>query len=207
MSTARWALILALLFVAGLSAQEATDAPSGLKVVKRLCVEKFGGNETEATQAREMVFAKLFKTKRFVLTENCEKADAVLKGAFLQSSEQRVRGESESMEFGKAAATSSGSVSGTVFSSGGGHVSGSSSGAAAAVRGADSETLVSAETLSQASLTLRIVDKEGDILWAHTEENKGAKTKTPLGFVVDRAVNQLVRDLDKDKEGTKAEPR
>ncbi|MBI4466573.1 MAG: hypothetical protein HY656_03990 [Acidobacteria bacterium] len=165
----------------GASSQEADDY-SRLLGIKRLCVEKLAGDE--AGQAREMAFASLFAAKRFVLTENCEKADAVLKGSVSETREQRLRAEGEGVEFGRAVGVAS--VSG-----------GSGSAAVGAARGASGENLVSAETLSQASVTLRIVDKEGEVIWAHTEENKGAKTKTPVAFALDRAVKKLLRDRER----------
>jgi len=174
-------------------AEGVPDTTRGLLAIKRLCVEKFAGEEPQAEQAREMAIASLFATKRFALTENCEKADAVLKGAVAEAKEQRVRAEGEGMEFGTAAGAAS--------------VSGSSGSAAVgAARGASSETLVSSETLTQASVTLRIVDKDGDILWAHTEENKGAKTKTPIGFSLGRAVKALLREIERGEKKKTTRP-
>lgn len=179
-------LALALLPALSLYAQEIGKQQdlTSLLSAKKLCVETFVGAEVLAGQAREMAFASLFASKRFALTENCGKADVVMKGAVIQEGEQQVRSESESTNFGVLA---------------GGATANSSGGTAAvgASKGGSSEALTSAETVTQASVSIRIVDKEGEVIWAYTQESKGGKIKTPLADAMERAVKQLLRDLEK----------
>lgn len=163
---------------------EEESRAAALLSVKRICVEKISGDGTQGAQAQEMAFASLFASKRFVLTENCEKADAVIKGAVTETTDQRVRAEAEDIEFGKAVGAASASL-------------GSGTAAVAAAHGGASETLASSETRRQVSVSLRIVDKDGEVLWAHTQESGGGKVKGPLADAVDRAVKQLVRDIEK----------
>lgn len=167
----------------GLAGQGPPGSPggaAGLLSLKRLCVEKFSGESTEGTRARELAIASLFASKRFSLHENCAKAEAILKGSVSLEREHRVRSESEGIDF-------SASASG----------SGDSGRSAAAAKGGTSERLFSAETGSQASVTLRIVDKDGEILWAHTEESRAGKVKSSLAQAVDHAVKQLLREIEK----------
>lgn len=178
-------------------AETELDTSTELASIKRICVEKFAGLEPQADQAREMAIASLFGTKKFRVTENCEKAEAILRGSVTGSSEQRVRVEGDSVEFGRAVGYSSASV-------GGG--SGSGSAGFGAAKGADAETLASSETISQASITLRIVDPDGEILWAHTEEAKAGKVKGPVAFAIDRAIDQLLRDIEKAKKEDRNQP-
>jgi len=191
MFTARIVMLVAaaLLMSPSSLAQEASDtagSPVRLLGIKKLCVDKFVGEESLAAQAREMVIAGLFASNQFVLTENCEKADAMLKGAVFESKEQRVRAEGESMEFGKAVGAASASL-------------GSGTAAIGAAKGGSSETLVSAETLSQASVVLRIVDNGGEIIWAHTEDAKGGKVKSATALALDRAIKRLLREIEKNR--------
>lgn len=190
-------LVVCLTLASSLPAQELeeTDTSAKLAAIKRLCVAEFIGVEPHASQAREMAIASLFSTKTFRVTENCDGADAILKGSLTQSQELRTRTEGESVNFGKAASYASGSVVGS-----GGTVVGSGDAAAVAVKGGDSEVLSSSETISQAALTLRIVDGEGEILWAHIEEAKAGKVKGPVAFAMDRAVDRLVREIAKAKK-------
>ncbi len=184
-------VVLVLLCVLSASAQEDKDMEAEisaeLAAIKRFCVEQFVGFNPGAAQAREMAIANLFTAKKFRLTENCEKADAILKGSVTQSKDERFRAEGESVDFGVLAG-----------------YAGRNSGAIGAVRGGKSETLASAETISQASITLRVVNSDGDILWAHTEEAKAGKVKGPVAFALERAVKRLIRDIEKARKAITA---
>src|SRR5258706_16438107 len=69
----------AIVFVA-LLAMQAPEDPSGQLVsVKRVYVDKLTGGET--AQMRDLIITSFQNSKLFVLTENPERADAVLRGA------------------------------------------------------------------------------------------------------------------------------
>jgi hypothetical protein len=160
------------------------ETQSGLERVKRICVQAFSGDERLSESAREVAIAALFGSKRFAVTENCERADAIMKGAILEKDERRERGESEAVQFGVAA--------------GGASVSGSSgSGAFGAAGGGSGQALYSSETRSHATVTLRLVDNDGEVIWAHSQNSPGGKTKSALVDAVDRAVNQLLKEADR----------
>jgi hypothetical protein len=44
---------------------------------------------------------------------------------------------------------------------------------------------------------VRLVDREGDVLWATTQESKGAKYKGSSADVADKVVKELLRDVAK----------
>jgi hypothetical protein len=160
------------------------DLAAQLLSVKRICVSAFAGDQAVVDLAREIAFSALFSGKRFRITENCENADAVLKGAVVERSEVRARGESEGVEFGRVL--------------GGATVSGDSGSAAiGGVRGANNEALYSSESRSQATVTLRLVGKEGDVILAFTQESPQGKTKSAVADAVDRAVRQLFKEVEK----------
>ena len=169
--------------------------------VKRICVRNFG-EDPLGIQVQEMVIAKLFESKRFSLTENCERADVVLKGSITERSESTYRSESEGIGFGRrvAGSESSSSRMGSASSS-------ASSSVSTGVTGSDHESLSSSEVKQYAAVTLRVVDKEGDILWATSQESAKGKTKGAIGFAAERAVRRLLRDIEKaEKQAKNSQP-
>lgn len=159
--------------------------------VKRICIQKLG-EDALGTQVQEMVIAKLFESKRFSMTENCDRADFVVKGSITERSERTFRSESEGIGFGERLSHSE-SQSSRVGSVGGS----TSSSAAVAVTGSQHESLSSSEVKQQAAVTLRVVDKQGDILWAISLESTGGKTKGAIGDAAERAVRRLLRDIER----------
>jgi len=204
--TGRCVLLTALLFVnSAASAQEKPkEAPSAepganprLLQVKRVCVQNFG-DDALGVQAREMIIAKLYESKRFSLTENCDKAEFVLKGAVTERNDRAFRQESEGVGFGVSAsgADSSGSGAGRTGTS-----------ASASARGDARETLASSENKQHAAVTMRLVDKDGEILWAASLESTGGKTKGAIGDAAERAVRKFLRDLERaEKQSTSPKP-
>jgi hypothetical protein len=197
-----WALALALLAGAAW-AQEKPKPPAPepaanarLLEVKRVCVQLFG-DDALGIQAREMVIAKLYESRRFSLTENCEKADFVLKGAVTERNDRAFREESEGIGFGASASASE---------SRGAGVTRSGTAASASARGDARETLASTEVKQHAAVTMRLVDKDGEIIWAFSQESSGGKTKGAIGDAADRAVRKLLRDLDRAEKQNAAPP-
>ena len=199
MSTARAASLVFLLLATAMTAlsQSIPSAPglhvAGLGAIKRICVEKISGEEPLAPAARELAIAGLFAAKRFVVTERCDKADAVLKGAVLERNEKRVRAEGEAADFGVAAGAAS------VTRTGG-------AAAIGALAGGSSESLLSAESRTSASVILRLVDAEGIVLWAYSQDSPGGKVKGALADAVDRAVKQLLREIERSTASRPVQP-
>jgi len=155
--------------------------------VKRVCVQKLGDDAIGAL-VQEMVIAKLFEARRFSLTENCEKADFILKGSVTERSDRASRSETESIGVRASAAASESERAGSA--------SDRTSAAASAGLNAH-EALSSSEMKQQAAVTLRLVDKDGEILWAISSESTGGKTKSAMGDAADRAVQRLLRDIQR----------
>jgi len=154
--------------------------PSRLLSVKRICVDKLVAEGATADAARELAIASLFASKRFAVTEKCEAADAVLKGAVVEKSGFKSQSEGEATSFGAA----------------GGRADRYSA-AIGAVGFGSAEKLGSAETRWSASVSIRLVDKDGDVLWAHSFDSPGGKAKGALADAVERAVKQLLRDVER----------
>jgi hypothetical protein len=129
-----------------------------------------------------------------------------LKGTGLEKTSQEVHAYNDSTAAGAAAGGHSGSVSGS-WVNGTGSVSGSSSGGFASRAAAISDSSLNTETINDARVAVRLVDRDGDVIWTTSQESKGAKYKGASADVADKVVKQLMRDLDKlTKKSTAPSP-
>lgn len=163
--------------------------------VKRIFVESFGDDEI-SKQLQAMVVNSLSESKRFIITENKEKADAVLKGTGLEKTAQELHAIGEATSVAAASGGGHSEVNGSV-SNGTGSVSGSSSGGFIAKKMGIADSQASTETVNDARLAVRLVSTDGDVIWTTTKESKGAKYKGASADVADQIVKQLIWDLDK----------
>lgn len=146
------------------SANGDTDGVATLLKVRRICVEPFG-DDPLSRQAEAMLINALSESKRFTITEKCERADAILKGVSTEETHQEARSFSEGTAAGNAA-----------------------------VR----ESSHSTETINDAHLAVRLVDREsGDVLWSTTQESSGAKYKSARADAAEKIVQKLLWDLQK----------
>ena len=186
---------------------QAVKPPSvtSVKDVKRIFVDSFG-DDPIAQQIQAMVVAQLLQSQKFVVTENRAKADAILKGAGVEKTSI----ETHSYESGTAASHAAGGHSGSVsgsWNSAGGSVSGSSSGGFAAAGAAIDDKYLSSEAVNDARVSVRLVNQDGDVVWATSQESKGAKYKGASADVADKVVKQLMRDIEKKvTQASTAEP-
>jgi len=188
------ALLLAVLAgtVRGQNPPKSTPAPDPpanprLVSVKRICVQNLG-DDPNGILVQEMVIAKLFESRRFSLTENCDKADFILKGFVTERSDRAFRSETESVGLRASASASDSERAGSART-------GTSASASTGL--SDHETLSSTEVKQQAAVTLRLVDKDGEILWAFSSESTGGKTKGAIGDATDRAVRRFLREIER----------
>jgi hypothetical protein len=163
--------------------------------VKRIYVDSFG-DDKESKQLQAMVINALSETKLFIVTENKEKADAVLRGTGLEKTSQELHAIGEATAVGAAAASHSSSINGSVVN-GNGSISGSSQGGAIAKSMATQDSQASTETVNDARLAVRLVSSDGDVLWSTTQESKGAKYKGASADAAEKVVKQLLWDLAK----------
>ncbi|MCW5981103.1 MAG: hypothetical protein KIT09_23675 [Bryobacteraceae bacterium] len=154
---------------------------------KRVFVESFGDSQISKT-LQSMVVDALRASKRFIVTENKEKADLILKGDGLEKTTQEVHALGSSTAVAGASGSHSARVSGRHGSSGGGFIAGAAS---------IEDSQASTETIDDARLSVRLVSPDGDVVWSTTQESKGAKYKSATADVADKAVKQLLRDLAK----------
>jgi hypothetical protein len=77
------------------------DVSQKLLKVKRIYVESFG-DDPVAKQVHAMVVASLTDSKKFIVTENKERADAILKGSGVEKTSQELRSYKDSTSAGVA---------------------------------------------------------------------------------------------------------
>ena len=155
--------------------------------LKRVYVDKFSGGES-ASQLRDMVIAALQRSRLFVITENLERAAAVL------------RGSGEDLIF-----TDTFQQSDSVGADAGislGRGTSSRSRDTASLRGGlrESDSTHIAERRHEATASIRLVNKEGDVIWSTTQESQGGKFRSASADVADKITRQLQQDLDQARE-------
>jgi hypothetical protein len=172
-----------------LLAQQPDDIGRQLLTVKRVFVDKLTGGET-AAQMRDLLIASLQGAKLFVLTENPERADMTLKGA----AEDLIFTDSFSSSDGVNihSGASVGSRTNRTTSN-----SGSSTGRGFTLGVGENESSSVKERKHEALATVRLVNKDGDVVWSTTQESTGAKFRGASADVADKITRQLVGDVEK----------
>jgi hypothetical protein len=155
--------------------------------VRRVHVERLSGGET-AAQLRDMIIASLQRAKLFLLTENPERADAVLKG----SAEDLVFTDTFQSEDGISARASAGTPGSSSSTS-----SSASRRTTASIGVSDRESTRIAERKHEAVAAVRLVNKDGDVIWSTTQESLGSKFKGSSADVADKITKQLQMDYDR----------
>jgi hypothetical protein len=181
--------VLAFVFtLAAQTSQPNSGAAGGtesLQAVKRIYVGHLtGGAEAEAL--RELIIASLDSTKLFILTDKEERADAVLKGA---ANDKAFTDTFDNYE-GSSGHTSMGkSAGGSSLTS---KVSGLFSGTALG----ENDSYHSRERKHEAYASVRLCNKDGDVLWSTTQESVGAKFRSAGADVAAKVAHQIALDYN-----------
>ncbi len=156
-----------------------------LLTVRRVYVDRLNGGET-AAQMRDMIIASLQSSRLFVVTEKEERADAVL------------RGSAEDLVFTEVHSSSDGvNVRANIGSS---RYSSGSRGGYAGVGVGESESSHSAERRHEASASVRLVNKDGDVIWSTTQESLGGKFRGASADVADKITKRLSEDWERARK-------
>ena len=180
-------LCLALLADTPAPPSDDPAAAPQLLTVRRIHVEKMGGGEP-AQHVRDMLISSLQRSGVFLLTENPERADAILRGSAedlvftdtFQSSESLNARVSAGLPAGASGAKSNRSY----LSAGVG----------------ESESTRIAERKHEAAAAVRLVNREGDVIWSTTQESLGAKFRGASADVADKITRQLVEDFKRARQ-------
>ena len=187
---------MSAIIFAALLAMQAPEDPSGqLVTVKRVYVDRLTGGET-AAQMRDLIITSFQNSKLFVLTENQERADAVLRGAAEDLVYTDAFSSSEGINARVGGSENSGVGTSTRFNGAG---SGASRSAARSlnVGVGENESSSTKERKHEALATVRLVNKDGDVIWSTTQESNGAKFRGASADVADKITKQLVTDYER----------
>jgi hypothetical protein len=170
--------------------QPPPEPANELRLIKRLYIDKFGGGEA-SSQVRDMVIAALSKTRLFIVTENPERADAIL------------RGSAEDLVFTDVFQTSDGVTARTGIGLGRGSSSSRNRESVGIQAGVgDQESTRIQERKHEASASVRIVNRDGDVIWSTTQESQGGKFRSASADVADKIARALLADWEKGKPAT-----
>lgn len=187
-------LLLSLMIAGFCSAQE-----QELLSVRRVFIEQLNGGDS-AYQIRDLIMTAIQNSKLFVLTENKDRADAIMRG----SADDTVFDDTFSSSEGLTARASGGSISASTAKSN----TGSKSDTALrnnSARGPDvsfgqNESTHIKERKHEAIATVRLVNKDGDVIWSTTQESLGAKFRGASADVAEKITRQLVADIEKARK-------
>ena len=178
---------LGVLLLAACLGQQATDTPPPgelerqdlrrLLSLRRVYVDRLG-NEAAAAQLRDMIIAALHRAGLFIVTENEERADAYIRG----SAEDLIFTETHSSREGLQARSSASAAS---------REPGRSDAASAGLGVGETDDRYSRQRKHEAVAALRLVARDGDVLWSTTQESLGAKYKGSAADVADKVVKDL----------------
>lgn len=167
-----------------------------LLTLRRVYVDRFTGGET-AAQMRDMIISSLQNSKLFVVTENPERADATLRGSAEDLVFNEVHSSSDSLNVHGNLASSRAEGTGALR---GGSRSYDRTSQATGIGAGESESSHSVERRHEANATVRLVNKDGDVIWSTTQESTGGKFRGSSADVADRITRQLTEDYTRAKK-------
>jgi hypothetical protein len=184
-----------VLFLVSLLVQAPDDVLAQMGGIRRVYVDRLTGGET-AAQMRDLIITSLQGSKLFVLTENADRADAFLRGAAEDLVYTDNFQSSEGVNAHVGESDHSSNSTGSHFGGGGGSVSRSVGRSLSAGVGETESTNIH-ERKHEAMATVRLVNKDGDVMWSTTQESNGAKFRGASADVADKITRQLTADLER----------
>jgi len=161
------------------------EAATQLAQVRRIYIDILTGGD-EALQIRDLLMTSLHGSRQFIITENEDRADATLKGAgcdeVFTDTFQSSEGVNAHSQLG------SGSSAGTR------NYASSSSNRSIGLSIGENESRRTEERKHEAIATLRLVNKDGDVIWSATAESFGGKFLGAGADVADKIAKRLVAD-------------
>jgi hypothetical protein len=181
--------ILLLAITPLLSAQKtgADTSIDNILEVKRIYVAPLTGG-AQADALRDLIIASLTGTRLFILTDNPDRADAVLKGA---ADDKAFTDTYDSNESQTAHENVSKNNGGTPYIR--------ASGLAIGDGGSMEESHHIKERKHEAYAAVRLCNKDGDVLWSTTQESLGAKFHGAGADVAARIARQITLDYEREK--------
>jgi hypothetical protein len=176
-----------------------------LLTVQRVYIDRLTGGET-ALQMRDMIAASLQGARLFVITENPDRADAVLRGSAEDLVFTDIHSSSDSIHADSHFGFSNGDStynSSSGYGGMGGHSSSNQRDQRSQNGGmsvGDSESTHSVERKHEAVAAVRLVNKDGDVIWSTTQESIGGKFRGSSADVADKITKKLLEDYERAKK-------
>lgn len=164
---------------------EAAITSASILVVKRIYVAPLTGGP-QADALHELIIASIDSTRLFILTDNPDRADAVLKGA----DDDHVYTDAFDTDSGLSSRQNGGR------SSSGSSLSSRATGGYLGVSISDNESHHIRERKHEAYASVRLCNKDGDVLWSTTQESQGAKFRSASADVAAQIAHQLTLDVN-----------
>src|SRR5579883_198378 len=156
-----------------------------LSKVRRIYVSILTGGDA-ALQIRDLLMTSLQNSKQFIVTEDEDKADAVLKGSgddqVFTDIHQSSEGINAHSQFGSGESEASRYSSSSSSNRNGGITIG------------ENDSRRSEERKHEAIVTVRLVSKDDDVIWSGTAESLGGKFLGASADVADKIAKRLVAD-------------
>jgi hypothetical protein len=168
------------------------ESAAQLAKVRRIYIEILTGGD-EALKIRDLLMTSLQSSKQFIITEDEEKADATLKG----SGDDQVFTDSFQSSDGINAHSQIGGGS----SAGTRNYASSSSNRNVGMSIGENESRRTEERKHEAIATVRLVSKDGDVIWSATAESLGGKFIGASADVADKIAKRLVTDYRAARKG------
>lgn len=180
------------------------DLSNQLTTIKRVYIDRLTGGET-AAQMRDLLMSSLENTKIFIVTENQDRADMVMRGAAedLIFTDSFSSSEGVNMRGGSSSSSSQGS---STHFNGAGSGYDSRSGRSFNIGIGDNDSLSTKDRKHEAIATVRLVNKDGDVIWSTTQESTGARFHGASADVAEKIARQLAIDMERARGGTKSPP-
>ena len=178
---------LALLLLASAAAWAMEPVGYTLDTIKRVYVDSLGSSP-QAAMLRDMVIASLASSGFFAVTENADRADAVLRGSADDQIFQEQHHSTDNLTAGIHTGSSDNYTS---------KYDHTSTAKQSGLNIGQNESSQSSERKHEASASVRLVNRDGDVIWSTTQESLGARFKSSSADVADKIFRKLSDDLQK----------
>jgi hypothetical protein len=158
-----------------------------LETIKRVYVEDMG-SAPPSVMMRDMIVASLSSSGAFLITEDKDHADAILRGSTMDELYSEQHHSSDNISVGTHTGSSES------YSDRYDHTSTQKQGG---LNIGQNESSQSNERKHEASASVRLVNRQGDVIWSTTQESGGGKFKSASADVAEKILRKLSEDVQK----------
>ena len=175
-----------------LDARDESPVARDITAIRRIYVDVLTGGES-AARFRDMLMSSLQRTHLFIVTENADRADAILKGAADDKVFTDKFRSTENLNLHSQMSSADHSSESRYYSDGESHSLGFGIG--------ESESSNIEERKHEAFAAIRLVNREGDVIWSATEESLGGKFLGASADVADKIARQISAEYRRIQSG------